>query len=279
MCAIPAGALAPFVPASWWQEHRRDCVTADMRWYLDGRSGAGAYARGHLAGAVWVDLDRWLAGAAGARGRHPLPSPEQFAAGMGGLGIGDDDVVVAYDDAGGVVAARLVWMLRSTGHRAAVLDGGIDAVAEPRSTRAEAREPKAFTPHPWPAGLLVDADQAAAPGHVLLDARDTDRFEGRVEPVDPRPGHVPGAVSLPARATLRDGRVLPAGELREAFGAAGVEDGGAVVASCGSGVTACHTLLALEAAGLGPGRLYPGSYSEWSRSERPVERGGVRSTG
>src|SRR3954469_4316069 len=114
--------IAPVVGATWLREHRAGVVLADVRWYLDGRSGRAAYERGHLPGAVFVDLDAWLAAeATQAAGRHPLPEPERFARGMSELGIGDDDTVVAYDDAGGTVAARLVWMLRATGHDAALL--------------------------------------------------------------------------------------------------------------------------------------------------------------
>src|SRR3954453_23932250 len=121
-------ALPPFVDAAWLAEHRDDVVLADVRWYLDGRSGAAAFEAGHLPGAVFVDLERSLAGPGGpAAGRHPLPDPEAFAEGMREAGIGDDATVVAYDDAGGVLAARLVWLLRVTGHDAALLDGGLAA--------------------------------------------------------------------------------------------------------------------------------------------------------
>jgi thiosulfate/3-mercaptopyruvate sulfurtransferase len=129
-----------------------------------------------------------------------------------------------------------------------------------------------FTARPWPAARLATIDDAADGRNVVLDARERARFVGAEEPVDPRPGHIPGARSLPTRGHLApDKRFLPAGELRARFEAAGVEDGARVVSYCGSGVNACHSLLALEHAGFAPGRLYPGSYSQWSHSDREVE--------
>jgi thiosulfate/3-mercaptopyruvate sulfurtransferase len=193
---------------------------------------------------------------------------------MGRVGIGDDTTVVAYDDAGGVVAARLVWMLRAIGHDAALLDGGLAAGGDERETGPVEPEPARFTPRPWPADRLAGIDDLHAAGRVLLDARDRDRYTGATEPVDPRPGHIPGARSLPARAMLGpDGRLRPAEELRSQLAEAGVGDAADVVASCGSGVTACHTLLVLEALGRPPARLFPGSYSQWSGSDRPVATG------
>jgi thiosulfate/3-mercaptopyruvate sulfurtransferase len=276
--------IAPVVDVEWVASH--DVVLADVRWYLDGRSGRDAYERGHIPGAVFVDLDRVLAAPASpADGRHPLPSPEAFAESMAALRIGDDDTVVAYDDAGGVTAARLVWMLRATGHAAALLDGGLDAWRGPLASGAKAersaapseaaaRPPARFSARPWPAEPLATIHDAADGRNVVLDARERTRYVGAAEPVDPRPGHIPGARSLPTRGHLApDKRFLPAGELRARFEAVGVEDGAQVVSYCGSGVNACHSLLALERAGFAPGRLYPGSYSQWSHSDREVETG------
>jgi thiosulfate/3-mercaptopyruvate sulfurtransferase len=264
--------IPPVVDVSWWQERRDQVVLADVRWYLDGRSGLAAYRVGHLPGAVFVDLDRWLAGdASPAAGRHPLPDPRVFAEGMSALGIGDDDVAVAYDDAGGVIAARLVWLLRATGRDAALLDGGMAAYDGPLDLENPERQPASFTARPWPSYLLADIDDAADSDNVVLDARDAERYRGEVEPVDPRAGHIPGARSLPCRASLDDaGRFLPVDELRRRFVEVGVTDRVTVVSYCGSGVTACHNLLALEYAGLGPGRLYPGSWSQYSATDRPV---------
>jgi thiosulfate/3-mercaptopyruvate sulfurtransferase len=260
-------AVPPVVDRAWTAD--RDVVLADVRWYLDGRSGRAAYEAGHLPGAVFVDLDADLAAphALSTAGRHPLPDAEAFAASMAALGIGDDDVVVAYDDAGGVNAARLVWMLRVTGHAAALLDGGLRPDDE-LSTTPVRRAPAVFTPRPWPLDRVADLADARDRRNVVLDARSRERYRGEVEPVDPRPGHIPGARSLPAAESLTaDGFVLPVAELRERFasvGAARPDAAGRVVSSCGSGVTACHTLLLLEHAGLGTGRLYPGSWSAYS---------------
>lgn len=268
--------IAPVVDLGWLQERRAHVVLADVRWYLDGRSGRNAYDRGHLPGAVFVDLDRWLAGDASPQdGRHPLPDPEVFAEGMACLGIADDDTVVAYDDAGGVIAARLVWMLRATGHDAALLDGGI-GVSDDVLEQATVRRPAAvFTPRPWPVHRLAGIDDAADPASTVLDARDRDRYLGTHEPVDPRAGHIPGARNLPCRENLDDrGRFLPVEQLRGRFAQVGITDGGEVISYCGSGVTACHNLLALELVGLGPGRLYPGSWSQYSAAgERPAAAG------
>ncbi|BFU47109.1 sulfurtransferase [Krasilnikovia sp. MM14-A1004] len=266
--------IEPVVDLEWVRAAGARIVLADVRWYLDGRSGRAAYESGHLPGAVFVDLDRWLAGPASpAEGRHPLPDPAVFAEGMAALGIGDDDIVIGYDDAGGVVAARLVWMLRATGHDAALLDGGISAYGG-ELTSDELRRPRAtFTPRPWPAQWLADISAATDPSVTVLDARDPARFRGEVEPIDPRPGHIPGARNLPCRDNLSaDGRFLPVAELRERFAAVGA--GADTISYCGSGVTACHNLLALEYAGLGPGRLYPGSWSQYSSDpSRPAATG------
>ena len=269
--------LPPFVDAAWARAHADEIVLADVRWYLDGRSGRAAYDAGHLPGAVFVGLDEVLAGPPSpAAGRHPLPDPEDFAAALARLGIADDDAVVAYDDAGGTVAARMAWMLRATGRRAAVLDGGIAAWDGPLERRPAERPPARRVPVPWPPALLASMDDVADPARVVLDARERARYLGLEEPVDPRAWHIPGARSLPARGHLGpEGRLLPRAELRRRLAAAGVADPGTpVISSCGSGVTACHTLLVLEHAGLGRGRLYPGSWSQWSSDPaRPAATG------
>ena len=268
--------MDPFVSAAWLAPRIGDVRVADVRWYLDGRSGLAAYQGGHIPGAVFVDLERWLAAPAiPGGGRHPLPEPEVFAEGMSRAGVGDTDAVVAYDDAGGVIAARLVWMLRATGHQAAVLDGGI-ASWEGELSLQSAEPPRAsFAAAPWPVERLATIEDARSRHHLVLDARDSERFRGDSEPVDPRAGHIPGARSLPCRGNLgADGRMLPLPELRrrfEEFGIVGAEN---VISYCGSGVTACHNLLALEHAGFGGGRLFAGSWSEYSRREDlPVATG------
>ena len=262
----------------------------DVRWYLDGRSGQDAYDSGHLPGAVFIDLDRHLTSDPGPKvGRHPFPTSESFARSMGALGIGPDDPVVAYDDAGGMAAGRLVWMLRILGRPAALRDGGIGAWDEPLETTPTIRPPGRVPVVSWPEGALATIDEVAtvatggAPG-VVLDARGGDRYRGEVEPVDPRAGHLPGAVSAPFVHNLepegvRKGMFRPAGELAENYAVLGVGDATEVVAYCGSGVSACHDLLAMEHAGLGRGRLFVGSWSQWSHTDRPAavgsEPGGV----
>ncbi len=271
--------IEPFVSSDWFEQHRAEVAAADVRWYLDGRSGRAAYDAGHLPGAVFVELGAVLAAPAGAAaGRHPLPEPEAFAAALGALGIGDHDTVIAYDDAGGVIAARLVWMLRALGHRAAVLDGGLSAWTGALQTEAVIRPAAHFTPAPWPAERLASIEQVAVAGNageILIDARDLVRYRGGPDPVDPRSGHIPGAASMPAREnTDASGLLLGVEQLRDRFEAAGIEAGTPVISYCGSGVTACHNLLALEHAGLGQGRLYPGSWSQWSADpSRPIAIG------
>jgi thiosulfate/3-mercaptopyruvate sulfurtransferase len=268
--------IDPVVDLEWVRAQGDRVVPADVRSYLDGRSGRAAYDRGHLPGAVFADLDHDLAahGAPAAEGRHPLPDPGSFAAAMAALGIGDQDTVVGYDDAGGVMAARLVWMLRATGHQAALLDGGIDAYDGELVTEPAGRPPATFTARLWPPDGLADLEDATAGSFVVLDARQRERFRGDTEPIDPRAGHIPGARSLPCRENLdADGRFLPVAELRARFAAVGVHDGTPVVSYCGSGVTACHNLLALEHAGLGTGRLYPGSWSQYAHTDRPAATG------
>ena len=266
--------IPPVVDLAW--DGARDAVPADVRWYLDGRSGRHAYEQGHLPGAVFVDLDTALSGPGSARdGRHPLPDPDDFAAAMARIGIGDRDPVLAYDDAGGVIAARLVWMLRVTGHEAALLDGGLTAYDGPLERAILRRPPATFTPRPWPVDRLADVEDALDPAHVVLDARDQGRYRGEQDPVDPRPGHVPGALNLPCRENLDErGRFLPVDVLRQRFADRGVTRDSTVVSYCGSGVTACHNLLALELSGLPAGRLYAGSWSQYSHAEeRPVAVG------
>ena len=266
--------LAPVVNLEWWQRHPH-VILADVRWYLDGRSGLAAYEAGHLRGAIFVDLDRWLSGEPReSEGRHPLPDAEDFARGMATLGIGDDDTVLAYDDAGGVIAARLVWMLRSTNHRAALLDGGLGASHEPLEVGVVTRAPAQFTARPWPEDHVASIDDVAERTAVVIDARSRERYRGEFDRIDVRAGHVPGALSVPCRENVApDGTLLPVGELRRRFHEFGIRDASNVIAYCGSGVSACHNLLAMEYAGLGRGRLYPGSWSQYGATNRAVATG------
>ena len=263
--------IPPVVDQAWLEAHP-EAVVADVRSYLDGRSGADAYRGGHLPGAVFVPMDEVLAAPASAeRGRHPLPEPADFAAGLGALGIGDGDVVVAYDDAGGAMAGRLVWLLRMLGRDAALLDGGMGAWEGELSVDPVARPAATFTAQDWPAGALADIDEAVA-GPVVIDARAPERYRGDVEPIDPRGGHIPGARSYPLTGNLAaDGRFLSREALRERF--ADLGDASGVISYCGSGVTACHNLIAMEHAGLGRGRLFPGSWSQYSATDRPAGLG------
>jgi thiosulfate/3-mercaptopyruvate sulfurtransferase len=283
-------------------------VLVDARWYADGRDPRAAYERGHVPGAVFVDLDRVASGPPTPRGGgHPLPEPARFAEDMAALGLRDADTVIAYDDAGGVIAARLVWMLRVTGHRAAVLDGGIAAYPGELAAGSEggsgsgsgggpggergfgsgggfgsgdgaagaARRGGGFSARPWPQSVLVEIDALADPGVLPVDARNRDRFEGAPDPLDPRPGRIRGAVNVPCRANLDPGgRLLPAERIRANFAAAGVHDAERLVSYCGSGVTACHNLLTAELVGLGRGRLYVGGWSAYGRDTTwPAEIG------
>jgi thiosulfate/3-mercaptopyruvate sulfurtransferase len=260
-----------------------DCVVVDCRFELTAPAkGYEKYLAGHIPGARYAHLDHDLSSArTPSSGRHPLPDPDDFAACLGRLGVDADNYVVAYDDAGGAIAARLWWLLRWLGHHeTAVLDGGIAAWLK-SGGRLETGNP------PWPKrayqagapreGWVVDTamlEAELAGGAVLLDARSRERYQGVNEPIDPIAGHIPGAVNLPFGELLNSERgFLPHARLREVFAARGATEQN-VIAMCGSGVTACHLLLAMEVAGLRPGKLYAGSWSEWIRDPgRPVAKG------
>lgn len=247
-------------------------------------AGRAAWQAGHVPGAIHLDLDLDLSGTRNGRnGRHPLPDPLDLAAHLGLAGIGDADRVVVYDDAGGAFAARLWWMLRWLGHQAvSVLDGGWQAwtvAGLPQSTEAAKPIATVFTPRapqPWTVDASGLAAGLAAGSLLLVDARAPERFRGEVEPIDPVAGHIPGARNRFMRLNLDDdGCFKPAAALRAEFEAllAG-RPVAELVCQCGSGVTACHNLLALEVAGLPGARLYPGSWSEWcSDPARPVAIG------
>lgn len=262
----------------------RDLLVADCRFELSNpASGRAAWEAGHIPGALYVDLEKDLSSpVTPATGRHPLPSPADFAATLSRLGIGNGTKVVCYDGGQGAYAARLWWMLRWVGHDAvSVLDGGFAAWAaegRPVSTEPASRPPARFVPRPRP-GLVLDAEGVAAllaRGDLLVDVRGAERFAGTVEPIDSVAGHVPGAKNLPFVDNLGpDGRFREPAELAALWRArTGAGPGRAPACMCGSGVTACQGLLALEAAGIEGGRLYAGSWSEWIRDpSRPVARG------
>ncbi|ATG52892.1 sulfurtransferase [Brachybacterium vulturis] len=248
----------------------------DVRWALDGSKGHGTYLAGHLPGAVYIDLDTELAAPARPEaGRHPLPEPEAFAITLRRAGIAEDSLVVAYDDSNGAPAGRLVWMLRALGHDAAVLSGGLAAWDGELETTDVRPRPGDVTARAWPASRIATADEVAAGGALVVDARAPERYRGEVEPIDPRAGHVPGAVNLPFAGNLdEDGRFLAPEELRRRFTAAGAREDRETIVYCGSGVTATHDLLALESAGFTRIRLFPGSWSQWSaEAARPVAVG------
>lgn len=268
--------IPPVVDVAWLAGHPQ-AVIADVRWYLDGRSGAQAYAAGHIPGAIFIDLDAELAAPASPEaGRHPLPDPEKFASAMVDAGVSDDSIVVAYDDAGGFSAGRLVWMLRAIGVDAALLDGGLAAwpgelsTAEPQ----ESDEEVTFGIRGWEPDVVATIDEAAR-GPVVIDARSAERYRGEGgAALDPKSGHIPGALSAPMTGNLDASNHFLAPEtLRERFAALGITDANPVISYCGSGVTARHNLIAMEYASLGRGRLYVGSWSQYSATDRPIATG------
>lgn len=275
---IDAPTLAQHAAAADW-------AIFDCRHQLaDPAAGERAYAAGHLPGARFLHLDRDLSGPAGlCGGRHPLPEPQILAARLAALGVSSNTQVVAYDDAGGMIAARLWWLLRWIGHPAvAVLDGGIQAW-QAAGLPLTAELPPAAAPGELRAGptdAWIDAARVLAAmnggGQRIVDARSPDRFRGENETLDPVGGHIPGARNRFFRDNLLpDGRFKPAAQLREEWtaliGDAALHD---VVHQCGSGVSACVNLLAMEHAGLPGTRLYAGSWSEWcSDPARPVAVG------
>jgi thiosulfate/3-mercaptopyruvate sulfurtransferase len=244
-------------------------------------AGAQAHTAGHLPGARYVHLDDDLSGAkTGRNGRHPLPARQTLADAAGRWGIGPGVQVVTYDNQGGPYAARAWWLLRWLGHKAvAVLDGGQAAwLAAGGALTAATDGPAARPPYPALSAAMptVSADELLArlDAVCLLDARAGERFRGEVEPLDPVAGHIPGARLRFFKDNLQaDGRFKPAAQLRTEFDAA-IAGATQVVHQCGSGVTACHNLLAMAHAGLGDAHLYPGSWSEWCADPaRPVARG------
>ncbi|MEO7728108.1 MAG: sulfurtransferase [Burkholderiales bacterium] len=263
-----------------------DWIVFDCRFDLaDTAAGRRAYLSSHIPGARYAHLDDDLAGAkTGANGRHPLPQPEEFCSRMKKLGMRNGMQAVAYDASGGFYAARLWWMLRWVGHvQGAVLDGGWDEwnnAGLPVSAQAAA--PAAGTFHCIAQDMTVDArfvqENLGSRSSVVIDARSADRFRGENETLDPVGGHIPGALNRFFKSNLAaDGRFKPVAELRAEFvPLLGTLPPQRIVHQCGSGVTACHNLLAMEIAGLHGSRLYPGSWSEWcSDLRRPVTRSPV----
>ena len=262
-------------------EKKADLRVIDVRWYLSGKRGEDAYQSGHVPGAAFVDLDRALASdPTVGPGRHPLPRRAVFENAMRAAGVSDATLVVAYDDAGGSIAARLWWLLRHFGHaESAVLDGGIDAWKK-AGFEIDTTTP-AVTPGDFhakdPRADFVDREEvkrALARGALVLDARARERYRGDAEPIDARPGHVPGAVNAPWSENLENGVFACAGDLAKKYESLGATNDREIIAYCGSGVTACHDLLALELAGIHGAKLYEGSWSDWAKqAELPAAKG------
>lgn len=255
----------------------------DVRWTLGGPAGRPLYEAGHIPGAVYVDLDSELAGHGEPRdGRHPLPSMSDFQDAARSWGLNDGETVVVYDDWKSHAAVRAWWLLRYAGVAdVRVLDGALPAWVAAQHPLAEgtadadAIVPGTLAVNPGQmAALTIEQAGALAQSGVLLDARAAERYRGEVEPIDPRAGHIPGAVSAPTAGNLdADGFFLSPAELRARFEALGVTDATPVGAYCGSGVTAAHNALALTLAGFSPA-IFPGSWSSWANHpELPVATG------
>ncbi len=263
-------------------ERRDNIVIFDCRHDLMNPDyGKNAYSEKHIVGALFASIDDDLSTARnGNNGRHPLPTREKFCAWLGENGVDNNTQVIAYDDAGGVYGSRLWWMLRWVGHEAcAVLHGGIKAweASNGDLTSIPCSPTKTSIFDCNPRDIAVDVVSVIrninTKEMLVVDARANDRFHGKNEMIDPVGGHIPGAVNRFFKNNLDEqGRFLPADELRKAFlDLAGTMDTSSLIHQCGSGVSACHNILAMDIAGLAPGKLYPGSWSEWvSDDQRPV---------
>ena len=283
---IPMG-FSTLISVSDLAAHLNDAnvIVCDCRHDLANyEAGRRAYAQSHLPGARFLHLDEDLSGPkTGVNGRHPLPHPITFTLRLAALGIDNSKQIIAYDSAGGVYASRLWWMLRWVGHtQAAVLDGGFDAwVKAGHRVTAELPviKPTTYNPNPSPqsaADTALIVSNLSGQKVCVVDARSPDRFRGENETLDPVAGHIPGAINRFFKNNLaEDGRFKSAATLKSEFASViHAHAPASVVHQCGSGVTACHNLLAMEVAGLGGSRLYPGSWSEWvSDRKRPVATG------
>jgi thiosulfate/3-mercaptopyruvate sulfurtransferase len=273
---ISVDALAGLIDAG-----DRRLRIVDCRWYL-GRPGDGrlAYDAGHLPGAIFLDIDGDLAAdPAIGPGRHPLPEVGAFVRRLESAGIGDEHLVVGYDDVGGWVAARLWWMLEDLGHEAVqVLDGGLpawEAAGLPMTTDVvEWPVSRLHVRDHWTRTIERDDVRSRLGRVTLLDARGAPRYRGETEPIDAYPGHIPTARNAPTDGSLGpDGRFLPPDALREWFTSMGATDTAETITSCGSGVSACQNALAMRIAGLPDPLLYVGSYSDWTQAGYPVATG------
>ena len=272
---------SPIVSCAWLADRLDDQMVriVDTRWFL-GEPGVGRlrYQKDHIPGAVFMDLDEDLAATEGP-GRHPLPSREDFADLLGRNGIGNQHQVVVYDQGPGAIAARLWWMLRSVGHfSVSVLDGGYGKWLDkghPIDSSEPLVTPGVFTVDTGPT-RIVDRDRLLDRlGSVqVLDAREPERYRGEIEPIDQVAGHIPTALPSPVAENVNpDGTFKSASALAARFAEMGLDPNLPVVSYCGSGVTACHNLMALQMAGFSEGILYPGSWSDWSSSGMPIATG------
>lgn len=275
--------MTPLITANQLEElinSGENVLLCDCRFDLvDPLAGKKAYEESHIPGAIYVDLDHDLSGKkTGTNGRHPLPSPQVWAQTKTRLGMSPNTLVVAYDKQGSVYASRLWWMLKATGHaKVQVLDGGLDSWNGPMGTVPRKPTPAnhAIEPRPYVGLVLVDEvmGNLEKQSHTVLDARANDRFHGQNETLDPIGGHIPGATNRFFKDNLSATSFKPAEQLfKEFVDLLGSTKPSAVIHQCGSGVTACHNLLAMELAGLKGSRLYAGSWSEWCADpNRPVE--------
>ncbi|MDV8001686.1 sulfurtransferase [Rhodococcus sp. IEGM 1408] len=257
-------------------------VILDVRWQLGDTRGREHYYSGHIPGAQYIDLSSDLAGQRNVReGRHPLPSPEDFETSLRRAGVNNDDRVVIYDDLGNTSAARAWWLMRWAGkENVFLLDGGLKAwIAEGEDLAVGPGNPVERGDFTFELDHMrtadIDETEASPARGVLMDVRSPERYAGRTEPMDSRAGHIPGAINLPTASFLDDrGRFLPAERIRQMLADIGVTSGQDTVVYCGSGIHSCHALAAMEVAGLEAGRLFPGSWSQWSADrKRPIAIG------
>lgn len=275
--------MTPLITANQLEEiinSGENVLLCDCRFDLvDPQAGRKAYEESHMLGAIYVDLDHDLSGPKnGTNGRHPLPSPEAWAQTKTRLGINPHTLVVAYDKQGSVYASRLWWMLKATGHaNVRVLDGGLDAWNGPMGNVPRTPTPASHPASPMPYFGLVLVDEVVgnlqSQKYKVIDARSNDRYHGQNETLDPVGGHIPGAISHFFKENLSSTAFKTPEQLYKDFQEVlGGTKAAEVIHSCGSGVTACHNLLAMEVAGLKGSRLYAGSWSEWSSNpDRPIE--------
>ena len=276
--------MNPIITANQLEElinEGSDVLICDCRFDLtNAKAGFEMYKTAHITGAIYINVDQDLSGKkTGSNGRHPLPTPEEWAKTRQGLGIANHTHVVAYDSHGGTFASRLWWMLRSIGHASVqVLDGGLDAWNGSFSSVGRAPKPLSAMPEAFPYQGVVLIDEmeknvATQERKMVIDARAPDRFRGENETLDPVGGHIPGATNRCFKENLVAGKFKSPELLYKEFVLLiGQQKPGTIIHSCGSGVSACHNLLAMEAAGLSGSRLHVGSWSEWcSDPKRPIE--------